>query len=89
MKVTNNRPLEKIKRKRRKGTARYTPKPMRKGQNEVYRDQKEENRRKNIRGKRPHKRKLRKQQTGWLKKRLNVLSKGHSWRKRIWQCRKG
>ena len=45
MKVTNNRPLEKIKRKRRKGTARYTPKPMRKGQNEVYREQEEERKR--------------------------------------------
>ena len=59
------------------------------GQNEVYGDWKEENMRKNVRGKRPHERKLRKKQTGWLKKRLNALSKGHSWRKRNWRCRKG
>ena len=72
MKVTNNRPLEKIKWKRKKGTARYTLKPTRKGQNKVYRDWKEENRRKNVRGKRRHERKLGKQQTGGLKKRLNL-----------------
>ena len=58
---------------RRKVTARYTPKPTRKGQNEVYQDRKEENRRKNVRGKRPHERKLRKKHTGWLKKKLNAL----------------
>ena len=33
--------------------------------------------------------KLRKQQKGWLKRRLNALLKGHSWRKRNWRCRKG
>ena len=69
--------------------ARYIPKPTRKGQNEVYQDRKEENRRKNVRGKRPHERKLRKKQTGQLKKNLNTISKGHSWRKRNRQCRRG
>ena len=46
--------------------ARYTPEPMRKEQNEVYQERKEENWRKNVRGKRPHKRKLRKKWVGWL-----------------------
>ena len=87
--MTSSRPREKIKQMRRKVTAKYTPKPMRKGQNEVYQDQKEENRRKNGRGKRLHERKLRKKQTGWLKKRINAISKGHSWRKRNGRCRKG
>ena len=74
---------------RRKVTARNTPKPTRKGQNEVYQDRKAENRRKNVRGKRPHERKLRKKQTGWLKKKLNAISKGHRWKKRNGRCRKG
>ena len=73
---------EKIKQKRKKGTPRYTPKPTRKGRNEVYQDQKEENRRKSVRDKRPQERKLRKQQIEGLKTRPNALSKGHSWRKR-------
>ena len=89
MKVTSSRPREKIKRTRRKVTAKYTPKPMRKGQNEVYQDRKEENRRNNVRGKRLYERRLRKKQTGWLKKWLNTISKGHSWRKRNGLCRKG
>ena len=81
--------LGKDKMDEEEGYGKIYTKTHEKKQNEVYQDWKEENRRKNVRGKRPHERKLRKKQTGWLKKRLNAISKGHSWRKRNGRCRKG